>query len=68
MFCSFVSVFGVLMEEVSKGIITYVTNQGMWIVCYRSKHSVDFTFSFYDSDGIEVEFHRPESAGLYSSF
>jgi len=26
MFCSFVSVFGVLMEEVSKGIITYVTN------------------------------------------
>ena len=26
MFCSFMSVFGVLMEEVSKGIITYVTN------------------------------------------
>ena len=26
MFCSIVSVFGVLLEEVSKGIITYVTN------------------------------------------
>jgi len=34
MFCSFVSVrvFGVLMEEVSKGIITYVANEGIWVV------------------------------------
>jgi len=39
-----------------------------FILCYRRKHSVDFTFSFRASDVIEVEFHRPGCAGLYPSF